>query len=160
MLIARSQLHVKNLLNTDNFTMNSNSILSISIAECCFLVFWSTKIQIWTKSDNLEIQVCGRLWRHLFHYCCHGNQLDTTRFCLTESRNEAYYMRQISCQSDVLCRKLKGGGVPIDPPLRCSRNYFFFEASRVKFIFRICFSNVCKLEILKHGRYHRSFFKK
>ena len=47
----------------------------------------------------------GRLWRHLFDYCSHGNQLDTTWFRLIESTSEACYMYQISSQSDELCRK-------------------------------------------------------
>ena len=34
-----------------------------------------------------------------------GNQLDTTCFRLIESTNEAWYMYQISSQSDELCRK-------------------------------------------------------
>ena len=62
--------------------------------------FWSTKIQIWTKSENLKIQNGGRLWRHLFDYRCNENQLNTKLFLLTESTNEAYCMCQISCQSD------------------------------------------------------------
>ena len=40
--------------------------------------------------------------RHLFNYCCHGNQLDIMWFRLNKSTNEAYYMYQISCQSDEL----------------------------------------------------------
>ena len=40
-----------------------------------------------------------------FGYRSHGNQLDTTWFHLNESANEAYYMYQISYQSDKLCRK-------------------------------------------------------
>ena len=43
--------------------------------------------------------------RHLFDYCYHGNQLDTTWFRLIESKNEACYIYQISSQSDELCRK-------------------------------------------------------
>ena len=67
-----------------------------------------------------------------------------------ESTNEAYYMYQISCRSDKLCRKWfhlieskieggwgrggGGGGEAIDPApptFKCSCNFFFFEASRV-----------------------------
>ena len=33
---------------------------------------WGRKVKIWTKSENLKIQDGGRLWRHLFDYCCHG----------------------------------------------------------------------------------------
>ena len=60
---------------------------------------------ILNKIENLKIQDGGCLWRHLFDYRFHGNQLDTTWFHLIESANEAYYVCQISYQSDELCRK-------------------------------------------------------
>ena len=59
-----------------------------------------TKVKIWTKSENLRIQDGSRLWRHLFDYCCHGNQLDTTWFHLVKSTNEACCVYQISSESD------------------------------------------------------------
>ena len=61
-----------------------------------------SEVQKWKFEQNLKIQDCGRLWRHLFDYCCHGNQLDTTWLHLIESTNEACYMYQISRQSDKL----------------------------------------------------------
>ena len=67
-----------------------------------FEVHKSNLNKIW---ENLKIQDGGRLYSHLFDYRCHGNQLDTTWFRLIESTNEAYYMYQILCQSDELCRK-------------------------------------------------------
>ena len=80
--------------------------------------FWSTIIQIWIKFENLKIQDGGHLWRHSYNSGCHGNQLNTTWFRLIENTKEGYYMYQVSCQSDELCRKY---------------TVFFFEASRVIF---------------------------
>ena len=48
-----------------------------------------SEVEKWKFEQNLKIQDGGRLWRHLFDYCCHGNQLDTTWFRLIESTNEA-----------------------------------------------------------------------
>ena len=64
-----------------------------------------SEVEKWKFEQNLKIQDGGRLWRHLFDYCFHGNQLDTTWFRLIESTNEACYMYQISSQTDELCRK-------------------------------------------------------
>ena len=64
-----------------------------------------SEVERWKFEQNLKIQEGGCLWRHLFDYCCHENQLDTTWFRLIESTNKAYYMYQISSQSDELCRK-------------------------------------------------------
>ena len=67
-----------------------------------------SEAQKWKFEQNLKIwkiQDGGRLWRHLFDYCCHGKQLDTTWFRLIESTNDACYVYQISSQSDELCRK-------------------------------------------------------
>ena len=74
-------------------------------------------MKIWTKSENFKIQDGGRLWRHLFDYCCRGNQLDTAWFRLIESTNETCYTYQVSCQSDELYQKRKGGGGSNWPPL-------------------------------------------
>ena len=82
-------------------------------------------MKIWTKSDNLKIQGGGRLWRHLFDYCCHGNELGTTWFRLIESTNEACFMYQILSQSDEIFESRKGGPIDPPPPLKASCNYFF-----------------------------------
>ena len=49
------------------------------------------------------------------------------RTTLIESKKEAYYMYQTSCQSHGHCVKSRMGD-PIDP-LKCSCNSFFFEVS-------------------------------
>ena len=85
--------------------MDSNYFVDFNRQNAVFLSFWGTKNQIWTKSENLNIQDGDYLWRYLFDYRCHENPWDTTWFCLIESASEAYYMYQISCQSDELCRK-------------------------------------------------------
>ena len=90
--------------------------LWISTAKYCFLVNLRYKSENLNKIWNLKIQCGGRQQRHLFNYCCHENQLDATWFHLIKSTNEACYMYQVSCQSDELCQKEKGGGGPIDPP--------------------------------------------
>ena len=105
------------------------------------LFSWHFEVQKWKfeqNSENLKIQDGGRLWRNLYDYCCYGNQLDITRFRLIKSTNEVCYMYQASCQWIVngwIVSKVIGGGGPIDtpPPLKASCNYFFFEASRVKY---------------------------
>ena len=42
------------------------------------LFFRHFEIEKFKFEQNLKIQDGGRLWRHLFDFCCHGNQLDTT----------------------------------------------------------------------------------
>ena len=82
MFTAKSQFFAKNLLNTNNFTMGFNRQILFSR---------HFEVQKFKFEQNLVR--------------CHGNQLDTTWFCLIGSINEASYMYQISCQSDELCRK-------------------------------------------------------
>ena len=67
-----------------------------------------SEVQKWTFEQNLKIwksKVAADCDVIYLTIVCHGNQLDTTWFLLTESTNDACYMYQISSQSDELSRK-------------------------------------------------------
>ena len=82
-------------------------------------------MKIWTKSENLKIQDGGRVWRHLFDYCCHGIQWGTTWFRLIESTK-----RSLLHVPSFMSMGWTVSDTP-PPPLKASCNYLFFEPSRV-----------------------------
>ena len=132
MLTAKSQFFARNLLNTYNCTIDSTYFV-ISTAKSCFPVNLRYKSEnvnkIWKfKNPRWRPPVTSFIWL-LLPWKPIRNHVVTLNW---KSKWSLLYVPNFKSIGWIVS-KVEGGGDPIDPPPKTSCNYFFFEASGVKF---------------------------